>query len=44
MSPVGIFIFGLFITAIVGAACFLIVMGIRADSKDRARGPDAGLT
>jgi len=35
MSLLGIFIVGLVVTAIVGAACGLIVAGIRADMQDR---------
>lgn len=35
MSLVGIFIFGLFITGIVSAACGLIVYGIIAEQRER---------
>jgi len=32
---IGLFIFGCFITAIVGAACVIIVTGIREDQRER---------
>lgn len=35
MSLLGIFIVGLLVTAIVGAACALIVAGVVADRRDR---------
>ena len=35
MESVGIFIFGLFITAIVAAACALIVYGIITERRER---------
>jgi len=35
MNSVGIFIFGLFITGIVTAACFLIVYGIITERRER---------
>ncbi len=35
MSLVGIFIFGLFITGIVSAACGLIVFGIISERRER---------
>ena len=35
MESVGIFIFGLFITAIVAAACGLIVYGIVTERRER---------
>ena len=35
MESVGIFIFGLFITAIVAAACGLIVYGIISERRER---------
>ena len=35
MESVGIFIFGLFITAIVAAACALIVYGIVTERRER---------
>jgi hypothetical protein len=35
MNAVGIFIFGLFITAIVATACALIVYGIIAERRER---------
>ena len=35
MESVGIFIFGLFITAIVAAACGLIVYGIVSERRER---------
>jgi len=35
MNSVGIFIFGLFITGIVAAACFLIVYGIITERRER---------
>ena len=35
MESVGIFIFGLFITAIVAAACGLIVYGIITERSER---------
>jgi len=46
MESVGIFIFGLFITAIVAAACGLIVYGIITERREReelgeSRTPDA---
>ncbi|MEX1219224.1 MAG: hypothetical protein WEB05_02425 [Solirubrobacterales bacterium] len=35
MTAVGIFIFGLFITAIVSTACALIVWGIVSERRER---------
>lgn len=35
MNAVGIFIFGLFVTGIVTAACVLIVYGIVAERRER---------
>ena len=35
MNAVGIFIFGLFITGIVSAACGLIVFGIISERRER---------
>jgi hypothetical protein len=35
MNAVGIFIFGLFVTGIVSAACALIVWGIIAERRER---------
>ncbi len=35
MNAVGIFIFGLFVTGIVTAACVLIVYGIIAERRER---------
>jgi hypothetical protein len=35
MESVGIFIFGLFITAIVAAACGLIIYGIITERRER---------
>ena len=35
MNSVGIFIFGLFITAIVATACALIVYGIITERRER---------
>lgn len=35
MSLVGIFIFGLFVTGIVSAACGLIVYGIITEQRER---------
>lgn len=35
MNAVGIFIFGLFITAIVASACALIVYGIITERRER---------
>ena len=32
---IGLFVFGCFITGIVGAACMIIVTGIREDKRDR---------
>ena len=32
---IGLFVFGTFITALVGLACWLIVTGIRADQRER---------
>jgi hypothetical protein len=34
---IGLFLFGCFITAIVAAACFIVITGIREDQRDRAR-------
>ena len=33
---IGIFLFGCFVTAIVVAACVIVVTGIREDQRDRA--------
>lgn len=44
MSSLGIFIYGLAVTAIVAAACYLVVRGIIEDRRDRAdidAGPEA---
>lgn len=35
MSLLGIFLVGLFVTAIVGAACALLVIGMLADRHER---------
>lgn len=35
MSLLGIFIVGLVVTAIVGAACALLVVGLLADRRER---------
>jgi len=32
---IGLFVFGTFITTLVGLACWLIVAGIRADQRER---------
>jgi hypothetical protein len=37
MEYVGIFIFGLAITAIVAAACFIIVYGIVTERREREK-------
>jgi len=37
---VGIFIFGCFVTAIVAAACMLVVTGIREDRRSREALPE----
>ena len=44
MSSLGIFLYGLAVTAIVAAACYLVVRGIIEDRRDRAdidAGPEA---
>ena len=40
---VGLFIVGCFITAIVGAACWIVVTGIREDKQARERLPQEGI-
>lgn len=40
----GIFVFGCFITAIVGMACWLVVTGIREDQRSRDGLSDDGIT
>jgi hypothetical protein len=37
MSSVGIFVFGVFVTTIVIAACWLIAWGIVTERRDRRR-------
>jgi hypothetical protein len=37
MSSVGIFVFGVFVTTIVVAACWLIAWGIVTERRDRRR-------
>lgn len=41
MNSVGIFIFGLFVTAIVTAACVLIVYGIITERREREQLADS---
>ena len=41
---VALFLVGCFITAIVGAACWLVVTGIREDKQARERLPDDGIS
>lgn len=41
MNSVAIFLYGLAVTAIVGAACYLVVRGIIEDRRDREQ-IDAG--
>jgi hypothetical protein len=36
VDDVGVFLFGLAVTALVAAACFLIIAGIREERRDRA--------
>ena len=34
---IGLFLFGCFVTAIVAAACFIVVTGIREDQRARSQ-------
>jgi hypothetical protein len=40
---IGLFIVGCFITAIVAAACAIVIKGIREDQAARERLPDEGI-